>query len=540
MSIGNFFLNYEGDIQKFLGLPVVLSCSKENKLLIEFNGLDPSFSSIDSLSFEIMANKISEAATHFYDIYKPLNGSPIPRQLFIEELAYSFMNYAPQDFPRLSQFVDHLKDISTKTYETNPTQMGFIVLKESSSSLNFIDYLQQLGIQYTPLASPSDLEIFLCDKQTLKVVDSQSLCLVVDSNFSVIGLARKKKQEPSVHNIMVNRYRVFDELYTKLITYKKFITSPTISSMNEISTKVSSISKSLEELDLLIRSELKLENTKNIAEYIKSLSLEEIQRVKPKLKMMYEMAQEFEINNKKRRTISSRVEESLEIAGSLIELMKEELQFATYIDYVFLRNRQIFWMADNEKMLTFSNGKWKLRSFFILKNILAHYAIKFQGNTHEVIKNRKIDFCTPRVVELYNRIQSLSNSNIGSLICVLEPSNSQKPTIYKEMIQGGKLSSSRYRKIIQTQAGKQINILSCDPYLFSLIASLDGALILDRYFNIESFGEMINSLPDVQTRNYRGARTHAAISASQFGLAIKISEDGDITVFYKLKELARI
>ncbi len=68
-------------------------------------------------------------------------------------------------------------------------------------------------------------------------------------------------------------------------------------------------------------------------------------------------------------------------------------------------------------------------------------------------------------------------------------------------------------------------------YLFELIASVDGAILLDKNFNILSFGEMINnSIPTPEVAE-AGSRTLAAAKASVFGLSIKVSEDGDISIF---------
>ncbi|MDQ7860351.1 diadenylate cyclase [Peribacillus frigoritolerans] len=81
---------------------------------------------------------------------------------------------------------------------------------------------------------------------------------------------------------------------------------------------------------------------------------------------------------------------------------------------------------------------------------------------------------------------------------------------------------------------------SCDPYLLELIASIDGAVLIDHSYNILSFGEMISSDETQEGKQYRGARTKAALSASRFGLGIKVSEDGDITIFQGKNELVRI
>ncbi|WP_251671991.1 MULTISPECIES: hypothetical protein, partial [unclassified Sporosarcina] len=116
-------------------------------------------------------------------------------------------------------------------------------------------------------------------------------------------------------------------------------------------------------------------------------------------------------------------------------------------------------------------------------------------------------------------------------IVILQQSKKQKKTIYKEMLVKKKLNLNEFTKVIQTNIGKPINIYSCDSYLFELIASIDGAILLDKGFNILSFGEMIKNSDDTPDVAEAGSRTLAAANASVFGLSIKVSEDGDISIF---------
>jgi DNA integrity scanning protein DisA with diadenylate cyclase activity len=70
-----------------------------------------------------------------------------------------------------------------------------------------------------------------------------------------------------------------------------------------------------------------------------------------------------------------------------------------------------------------------------------------------------------------------------------------------------------------------------------LIASIDGAIILDKNLNILSFGEIIlesknkENITSNADKLIFGARTTAAKEASFSGIAIKISEDSDIELF---------
>lgn len=65
------------------------------------------------------------------------------------------------------------------------------------------------------------------------------------------------------------------------------------------------------------------------------------------------------------------------------------------------------------------------------------------------------------------------------------------------------------------------------------LASLDGAIVIDNTGRIRAYGAVLKSGGKgvKKGRRIEGSRTQAAVAASHFGLAIKISSDGDITVF---------
>lgn len=68
-----------------------------------------------------------------------------------------------------------------------------------------------------------------------------------------------------------------------------------------------------------------------------------------------------------------------------------------------------------------------------------------------------------------------------------------------------------------------------DRRVIADLASLDGALIVDRTGRIWAYGAMTKVSKSAQ----QGARTRAAKAASQEGVAIKVSSDGDISFFRK-------
>lgn len=72
------------------------------------------------------------------------------------------------------------------------------------------------------------------------------------------------------------------------------------------------------------------------------------------------------------------------------------------------------------------------------------------------------------------------------------------------------------------------------------LASLDGAIVLENSGRILAYGAVLQPKKAGRLRGTEGSRTKAAIGASNYGLAIKISADGDITVFHKGREFMGI
>lgn len=79
--------------------------------------------------------------------------------------------------------------------------------------------------------------------------------------------------------------------------------------------------------------------------------------------------------------------------------------------------------------------------------------------------------------------------------------------------------------------GKRIQSLS--PAIVVELAALDGAIVMSNVGEILAYGAILNPKKAGRLRGTEGSRTKAAIGASNYGLAIKVSSDGDIDVFYK-------
>lgn len=72
------------------------------------------------------------------------------------------------------------------------------------------------------------------------------------------------------------------------------------------------------------------------------------------------------------------------------------------------------------------------------------------------------------------------------------------------------------------------------------LAALDGAVVLANSGRVLAYGAVLDPRKKGRVRAAEGSRTKAAIGASNYGLAVKISSDGDITVYVRGRKLIAV
>lgn len=88
------------------------------------------------------------------------------------------------------------------------------------------------------------------------------------------------------------------------------------------------------------------------------------------------------------------------------------------------------------------------------------------------------------------------------------------------------------REVLHLLEGRTVTDL--DLSVLSTLASLDGAIVVDRDGRLLAAGAILRHPPSAQLEIggiIEGARTTAAMAASKFGPVLKVSEDGEITFF---------
>ena len=72
------------------------------------------------------------------------------------------------------------------------------------------------------------------------------------------------------------------------------------------------------------------------------------------------------------------------------------------------------------------------------------------------------------------------------------------------------------------------------------LASLDGAVVVSNTGRLLAYGAVLDPKIKGKIHGSEGSRTKAAIGSSHYGLAVKISSDGDITVYLDGKKLIAV
>ena len=90
------------------------------------------------------------------------------------------------------------------------------------------------------------------------------------------------------------------------------------------------------------------------------------------------------------------------------------------------------------------------------------------------------------------------------------------------------------------RAVAQLPITRLSRGVLAEFASLDGAVVLANNGRLLSYGAVLQPERRKGIQKAEGSRTKAAIGSSNYGLALKISSDGDITVYTSGNELISV
>lgn len=188
--------------------------------------------------------------------------------------------------------------------------------------------------------------------------------------------------------------------------------------------------------------------------------------------------------------------------------------------------------ADGEMRFSFSDGRWRLLD---ISSKFALWREAVESSNGGVLARR-----------LFQAALNLAESRTGALLVVARDPENDVPQLIAPIDRIKEVASIKERqdseglsfplaKRALHRAVCGLNISQIEPTVLESIASLDGAVVTGPDGELLTFGAILRINPEVLDlgRSVQGARTLAALAASQFGPVLKISEDGYVTMFLK-------
>ena len=377
-------------------------------------------------------------------------------------------------------FIETLKEVSNETYENESSTLSVLIFKNKATIKEELDKIE---LDYLPFEEEKDIKEIFKEKLSLIMLNGDNLLLIVGEDYKVYGVGVNRSKTTVVKEKMFQDFRVENNGY--LINYLKLLSK----------NLLKHIDKSVIELGSRGEFSLDEKKIKKLVEYSR--------------KQMISAENLYDIHNKKIIKMFPFV---------YTEIDKRELK-------IYLQNS-----VDN--FLSYKNGKWRLKSFHVLKFLILD-TFYIDSYIHNLFNNNKEnkDITSDMVMNidmLIRIIKSLLDEGKGGLFLILNRTitKEQRKKIYIDEDS----EKTIYEKIILKE-NKNAQLKDHNFEYLKLISKIDGAVTLDYNFNLLSFGKLIHLDLEGHTSNIQGARTAAALSGSKYGLAIKVSEDGNITIW---------
>jgi hypothetical protein len=189
-------------------------------------------------------------------------------------------------------------------------------------------------------------------------------------------------------------------------------------------------------------------------------------------------------------------------------------------------SREIMIFAEGTEMFTFRGAAWHL------VDAQAKYRLWADAVGDE-----------PLAARIFQTARDLSDAREGALFVVVREPDAAVPQLVppadrldlpiRDLDEHGNGSEGPSRRRLLHLLERR-TITDLDPSVFMGLAALDGATVIDRSGRLLAAGAILRHPPSQQLdagEGVEGARTTAAMAASQFGPVLKVSEDGIITFF---------
>lgn len=139
---------------------------------------------------------------------------------------------------------------------------------------------------------------------------------------------------------------------------------------------------------------------------------------------------------------------------------------------------------------------------------------------------------------IYRASLNISFRRTGGLFLVMKNRRNTS-----KVVRSGDAINDRKRDVLDSILDNSLPGKTIQKFPISVIselAAIDGAIVVTREGSLLSYGAVLDSSIKKGVKGTEGSRTKAAIKASHYGVAIKISSDGDIDAYYEGKKLLSI
>ncbi|MEB8944919.1 diadenylate cyclase [Bacillus cereus] len=486
------------------GMPLTLEITKKSTVDARCAFQTKNSSLNKQVAYQLLNSLLNHLEETFNeDTYKAKSLYNLPLDLSMLLIFPEFAQLTEEKKYEYLTFTNNLIELSNRTYELESPSIGIIYC----SSENKIEHVyKQIEWEYIPYKEEYELiNFFKIFKPSIKLFDNKSLTLLVNHNFKIIGMLRKNTNQKSISHTLENKY-LKNNKDQYLIHLTSFINEFT---KNKVSKKVAN--------QLFARISDSIPNSGK-------LTAMEILR--------------FISNFNK-------------ISPSTIKKLKE-VRDKNMPEFTFITigKNEVNFHTKNNFVVSYNKGSWKIKHFTLLLAYIFEFLIpsqelflyKLRISDEEKLFQLYTDILD-NIQLLIKHIKALSDYNKGALIVILDKNNRKNlsaeecKNCINEFLEVQDTNAQQISNKIITLNNKNImNLNDIDYYLFQSIASIDGAVILDKNFNILSYGQIIKKSKNknsdsTETKNVFGARTVAAAEASYSGIAIKVSEDGDIQIY---------
>jgi hypothetical protein len=193
-----------------------------------------------------------------------------------------------------------------------------------------------------------------------------------------------------------------------------------------------------------------------------------------------------------------------------------------HICAVLSPSREIKVFAEGAELFTFRGARWHLL------DLQAKYRLWAEAVGDDALAMR-----------IFQTALDLADTREGALFVVTREAD----TAVSQLVAPADRLDSLHANIADGSGPSRLDLLhllegrsitDLDPNVLAALASLDGAIVMDRAGRLLAAGAILRhpSTPESEKSGVvEGARTTAALAASRFGPVLKVSEDGIITFF---------